>query len=277
MTTWSRRRFLATSAVAAVAAPALARATSGPDRATLEEPVFEMEGLDPAHDGLRIAQLSDVHVGYATPVERVRAAIDSINDAEPDLVVLTGDYLTHAKSGLGLMKEQLGGIKPPTVAILGNHDHWVAPVQCREVLEGLGYCVLQNENTTFDLEGAPFTVVGIDDLRTRSADPREAFKGAADGSRLVLAHVPHTADYLADFDAPLVLSGHTHGGQINIPGFTDLLLRGVLRENYARGTFQVSPKTKLYVNRGLGEVGISLRFRSPAELTMMTLRAAEPA
>lgn len=277
MTTLSRRRFLTSSAVAAVAVPTLARAAAGPDRATLEEPAFEVAGLDPAHDGLRIAQLSDIHVGYATPVERVRAAIESINEAEPDLVVLTGDYLTHSKSGLGLMKEQLGGLLPPTVAILGNHDHWVAPVQCREVLEGLGYCVLQNENTTFDLNGAPFTVIGIDDLRTRSADPREAFQGAAKGSRLVLAHVPHTADYLADFDAPLVLSGHTHGGQINIPGITDLLLRNVLRESYTRGHYRVSPKTSLYVNRGLGEVGISLRFRSPAELTMITLRAAEPA
>ncbi len=77
---------------------------------------------DPAHDGLRVAQLSDLHVGAMTAVERIRAAIEEANRFSADLVVLTGDYLSHDRAGVALMREQLGGLAARTVATLGNHD-----------------------------------------------------------------------------------------------------------------------------------------------------------
>ena len=268
----SRRKFLlgaaATAAAAGVTLPALA---SGAD-VTPEPHEIVVPDLDPAHDGLRVAQLSDLHVGALTPVERIRAAIAEANRFRPDLVVLTGDYLTRDRGGVSLMREQLGGLEAPTIATLGNHDRWVDPRGAGAALESLGYGVLENENTTLTLRGTPFTVVGIDDLWTRSADPPLAMKGAAPGSRLYLAHVPKTADLLAIWGKPmLLLSGHTHGGQVNVPLLMPAL-RWMAREPYVDGLYQVE-KVQLYVNRGVGNVGMALRLNAPPEVSLLTLRS----
>src|SRR5512137_318468 len=115
----TRRQFLlgaAATAAAGAAAPAL-----GADGEVTPEPhEIVVPDLDPAHDGLRVAQLSDLHVGPLTPVETVRAAIAEANRFRPDLVVLTGDYLSHDKACVALMREQLGGLEAPTLATLGN-------------------------------------------------------------------------------------------------------------------------------------------------------------
>jgi predicted MPP superfamily phosphohydrolase len=271
MRRFSRREFLLGAAATAAAGAALPALAAG-DEVTPEPREIVVPDLDPAHDGLRVAQMSDLHVGSLTPVERIRAAIAEANRFRPDLVVLTGDYLTRDRGGVSLMRDQLGGLEAPTVATLGNHDRWVDPRGAGAALEHLGYGVLENENTTLTLRGAPFTVVGIDDLWTRSADPPRAMKGAARGSRLYLAHVPRTADILANWGKPmLVLSGHTHGGQVNVPILMPVL-RWVAREPYSDGLYQVG-QVQLYVNRGVGNVGLALRLNAPPEVSLLTLRA----
>ncbi|MEI7704830.1 MAG: metallophosphoesterase [Deltaproteobacteria bacterium] len=268
----TRRQFLlgAAAAVAASAAPAPALASS--EEVTPEPSEIVVPDLDPAHDGLRVAQLSDIHVGSLTPVDRIRAAVAEANRFRPDLVVLTGDYLTRNRDGVSLIGEQLGGIEAPTLATLGNHDRWVDPVGAAGALEHLGYGVLLNENTTLRLRGAPFTVVGIDDLRTLSADPPLAMKGAAPGSRLYLAHVPKTAELLANWGKPmLLLSGHTHGGQVNVPLLMPAL-RWIVQERYLDGLYQVGT-VQLYVNRGVGNVGVNLRLNASPEVSLLTLRS----
>ena len=251
-------------------------AAAGDDRTYEERPVFRLPGLDPAHDGLRVAQLSDLHVGSRTPLERLRDAIDRVNAFAPDLVVLTGDYLSHDRAGIGLMREQLGGLSAPTVAVLGNHDHWVDARGAARSLAALGYAVLRNQNTSLTLRGAPFTVVGIDDLLSGQARPEEALRGSRPGSRIALAHGPRTADLLRRAgQSILCLSGHTHGGQINVPVFTTFMLRAVAHEPYARGLFLLGP-VQLYVNRGVGSSIMRLRLNSAPEVTLATLRRAEP-
>jgi predicted MPP superfamily phosphohydrolase len=272
MRRFSRREFLlgavATAAAAGTPLPALAAT----DEVTPERHEIVVPDLDPAHDGLRIAQLSDLHVGKLTPVERIRAAIEAANRFQPDLVVLTGDYLTRDPGGVTLMREQLAGLEAPTIGTLGNHDRWVDPKGAGKSLEWLGYGFLENENTTISLRHAPFTVIGIDDLWTYSADPVRAMKGAPGGSRLYLAHVPRTADLLANWGKPmLVLSGHTHGGQVNVPLLTPAL-RWIAHEPYIDGLYQVG-KVQLYVNRGVGNVGLGLRLNAPPEVSWLTLRA----
>lgn len=271
MPTWTRRQFLAGTA-AAVAAGAARPALAASEDVTPEPLEIVLPDLDPAHDGLRVAQLSDLHVGPLTPVERVRSAIAEANRFHPDLVVLTGDYLTKDKGGVSLMREQLGGLEAPTVATLGNHDRWTDPLGAAAVLEHLGYGVLLNENTTLRLRGVPFTVVGIDDLWTGTADPVKAMKGAAPGSRLYLAHVPKTAPLLANFGRPmLVLSGHTHGGQVNLPVIVPAL-RWILFERFTSGLYEVGA-VQLYVNRGIGNVGLGFRVNAPPEVSLLTLRS----
>ena len=190
------------------------------------------------------------------------------------IVVLTGDYLCQSKSGVPLVREQLGGLKAPTVAILGNHDYWVDADGAQNGLESHGYAVLRNQHTTVTLRGEPFAVIGVDDLRTKHADIEKSFRGAPAGSRIVLAHVPQTADLLAKLGEPMVvLSGHTHGGQIHVPGITAALTRLIDGERYLRGRFDVG-QVQLHVSRGVGNSGPRVRIDAPAEVTVVTLRAA---
>jgi predicted MPP superfamily phosphohydrolase len=240
----------------------------------IERREFHLPDLSPAHDGLRIVQITDVHVGRATPARRVRAAVALANSFAPDLVVMTGDYLSHHERGVPLIREQLGGLQAPVMAVLGNHDHWVDAEGATRALRALGYEVLRNQNTSLLLRGEPLAIVGIDDLVTRSADITRAFRGAGDGSRLVLAHVPRTAEYLLHQRASLCLAGHTHGGHVNIPGLTPAIMRS-MREHYLAGRFHVQ-RTQLYVSRGLGGAVMPFRLNAPPEVTLITLRSAHP-
>ena len=276
-----RRRFMKSAALIG-AAGALGivpgAADAGHPSARAERVTFGIPGLDPAHDGLRVAQLSDLHVGPRTPAEIVRAAIEQANRFSPDLVVLTGDYLSHSKRELEAMRDVLGGITAPTVAVLGNHDVWVDPQGATQALRRHGYEVLENEWTSIRLHGAPLTLVGVGDHLTRRDDVTRAMKGVGPGSPpLVLAHGPRTARKLEALDRPMLcLSGHTHGGQINIPLLTPLLLGAFVHEPYIRGRYALS-KVQLYVNRGIGMSGLRVRLNSPPEVTLATLRRTEAA
>src|SRR5512138_3545539 len=195
---FGRRRFLKATAVlgAAGATGALPSLAVADDTPTAEAVTFRIPGLDPAHDGLRVAQLSDLHVGPRTPAPLVRAAIERANRFAPDLVVLTGDYLSHSRAELEAMREHLGGLAAPTVAVLGNHDVWVDPEGAARELTAHGYEVLENAWTTIRLRGEPLTVVGVGDHLTRRDDVGRAMRGIPAGGPppLVLAHGPRTAD-----------------------------------------------------------------------------------
>ena len=275
-----RRRFLqglgvAGAAAASGALPALAVAQDEDLRA--EEVEFRLPGLDPAHDGLRVAQLSDLHVGPRTPPALVRRAIAAANAFAPDLVVLTGDFLSRSPADVEDLRALLGGLAAPTVAVLGNHDVAVDPRGAAAALRGHGYAVLENAWTNVRLRGAPLAVVGVGDCHTGRADVAAAVRGLpAATSPLVLAHGPRTADRLRALERPLVcLSGHTHGGQINLPVVTPLFL-ATLREPYARGAYRLGD-VQLYVNRGIGTSGLHVRVDAPPEVTLATLRHPDDA
>lgn len=280
--TFGRRRFLRGAALlgAAGATGALPAAAGGAvDGAPEAERVsFSVPGLDPAHDGLRVAQLSDLHVGPRAAPAVVRAAIAQANAFQPDLVVLTGDFLSRRRSDVAAVRAHLGGLRGPVLAVLGNHDVWLDPRGTADALRGHGYEVLENAWTTLRLRGAPFPVVGVGDHLTRRSDVAAATRGlrSRGPTPLVLAHGPRTADELAARGRPaLCLSGHTHGGQINLPIVTPLLLASV-REPYVRGHYRLG-EVQLYVNRGVGTSGIRLRVNAPAEVTLATLRRADAA
>lgn len=235
-----------------------------------------IKGLDPRHDGVRVAQLSDIHVGNMTPASHVRAAIAAANAAKPDLVMLTGDYVCWRRHEAALAGDQLGGLKARRVlAVLGNHDYFTWGAGVTTALEGNGYEVLKNQTTIHDVNGAPLAIVGVDDPVTRHDDLDAAFKGApANMTKLVLCHAPDRAPRLAERGANLVLSGHTHGGQIYVKGITDRLMRKV-GLNYRRGFFAFGDTT-LYVTPGVGFSGVTRRHGegTDAEVAVLTLRAA---
>jgi hypothetical protein len=266
---------LAAGAGAALAVPAARAAERGLPRA--ERVTFDLPGLDPAHDGVRVAQLSDLHVGPRTDPETVQAALAAANAFEPDLVVLTGDYLSHSRREVAEMRDQLGGLRAPTYAVLGNHDVWVDPAGATLALRAHGYEVLENAWTTLTLRGAPFPIVGVGDHLTGRDDVARALRGLPGGAApLVLAHGPRTAERVAAAGRPaLCLAGHTHGGQLMVPILTRLVLSGLAKEPYLRGRHVLGP-VQLYVNRGVGMSGVRIRVNAPPEVTLATLRAAPP-
>ena len=243
----------------------------------LSEHEVRVPGLDPRHDGVRIAQLSDVHVGNLTPPAHVRAAVDAANRAEPDLIVLTGDYVCWRRSEAELVGDQLGGLRAPRVlAVLGNHDYFTWGAGVRSSLERNGYEVLRNQTTVANVRGAPLAVVGVDDPVTRHDDLDAAFAGAPPGvARVVLCHGPDRAPAIARRGAALVLSGHTHGGQIFVPGITDRLMKRI-GLNYRRGMYALGDDAQLYVTPGVGFSGVTRRAGegTHAEVAVLTLRAA---
>lgn len=256
------------------------RRMAGPVPPRVTEHEVVVDGLDPRHDGVRIAQLSDIHVGNLTPASHIRAAISAANAAKPDLILLTGDYVCWKRREVAEAAEQLAGLEAPRVlAVLGNHDYFVWAGGVTQALERNGYEVLKNRTTIANVRGAPLAMVGVDDPVTRHDDLDLAFAGApASVTRVVLCHGPDRAPAIAARGASLVMSGHTHGGQMFVPGITDRLMRRIgLR--YRRGMYEVGEgdaRAQLYVTPGVGFSGVTRRFGegTHAECAVITLRVA---
>lgn len=277
------RRRLLESLSALAFAPLSARAAARRERKLIANEYFEcaevevhLASLDPAHDGLRVVQLSDLHIGHGVPDGRIISAVREVNELQPDLVVLTGDFVTNRRDPLSRVPQLLEPLAAPRVAVLGNHDYWSGARELHDGLERIGVSVLQNENTALRLRGVDFNVIGVDDSTTGHDDVDAAYKGAGKASRLVLTHTPSAASKLPAWEDVLCLSGHTHGGQWDVPKLTQGLFRGVGQPWY-RGAYRVRGN-QLYVNRGLGfGRGTRLpRINSDPEVTLLTLRCAAP-
>ncbi|WP_394844635.1 metallophosphoesterase [Pendulispora brunnea] len=236
--------------------------------------VLSLPGLHPAHDGVRIAQLSDLHIGTATPRARIAGALQAVRRAQPDLVFLTGDFVTHSRYPLPRIAKELAGMAGPAFAVLGNHDHFVDARAVRTALEEVGCTVLVNESLHVVVRGEPLFLVGIDDAVTRHDDVRRAFQHVPqDKPALVLAHAPSTADDLPEARSLACFSGHTHGGHLHFGAMTQWIA-DKLGQPYLRGLYKVRGNW-LYVSRGLGFGRGSLvpRVASEPEVAFFELRA----
>jgi predicted MPP superfamily phosphohydrolase len=230
-------------------------------------------GLDPAHDGVRIAHLTDLHVGLLTPHRRIRRALELAQHARPDVLFLTGDFLCYNPKFVGAFAEILRDVRVPAYAVLGNHDHWTDAQGAKKALEHAGVEVLSNAHSTLTLRHTPFEIVGIDDAVTHNADVRKAFSGThARRSRIVLTHVPSMADRAAEYGPAFALAGHTHGGHVHIPQLTAKLFRR-MGAPYLKGYYDIGP-LKLYVNCGVGASSVPIRAGAPSEVSVFTLRAS---
>lgn len=267
------RRQVLVGGGAVLASAAVGHTGTGRDGFDLNRITLEVDALDEAHDGLRIAQLSDLHIGHMTPSERIRAAVRTVNAEQPDLVVLTGDYVTNDWDPLERVPELLKGLEAPTLAVLGNHDYWTDAKKIGGDLEKCGYAVLRNEHTVLRVRGQELRIIGVDDGRTRRDDVTEALRGVpASGTRIVLAHTPSTAKKLPNELGAACFSGHTHGGHFVVPGITAAILRSH-GEPFVRGRYEVD-RNVLWVNRGLGYGRGSPvpRVGAEPEVTLATLR-----
>lgn len=224
-------------------------------------------------DGVRIAHLSDLHVRTGVKPRRLYKAIELINELAPQLVALTGDYVCLSARPARQLTAALRELTVPAFATLGNHDHWSGAAKVRAALEAAGVQVLTNEHRVLGLKQGALHVVGVDDSVTGHQDPQAAFDGVPQGATsVVLSHDPKSADWLSPYRPALILSGHTHGGQIYFDRLTPYMARRV-GMRYLHGFFEVDGAV-LYVNRGLGAI-VPLRYRSPVELACLTLRSAQ--
>jgi predicted MPP superfamily phosphohydrolase len=235
-----------------------------------------IDGLDEAHDGLRIAHLTDLHVGMLTPDDKILRAVEHAIATKPDLVLMTGDFVCYSPKFVGKLAELVRGIQAPVYAVLGNHDYWTDGQGVRLALERAGYAVLRNGHSEINIRHAPLTIVGIDDAITGHADHRRAFRGVRrHGSRIVLSHVPNLADRAAEYGSSLIVAGHTHGGHVKIPRVTARIARS-FGNNYLAGFYRVGDSV-LYVNCGIGSSSVPMRVGAPSEVAVFTLRAKKAA
>jgi hypothetical protein len=249
---------------------------------------FVLPGLAPGMNGMRIVQLSDIHLDEYTEPYFLRQVIDRVNQLQPDMVFLTGDYISDilgnrkfATGAAWQCAEILHEIQcKMTYAILGNHDVAVDAGEVTTALNANGIIVLRNEYLPLDLNGGRIWLAGLDDVvegrpnidRTIPA----SIRNRPNEPVVLLSHAPDYADVLLKHPAAksvsVILSGHTHGGQVRLPffGAVDLPVWG---RKYVEGAYQVG-SMHLYVNRGIGTIGVPFRFNCPPEITVHTLRSA---
>ncbi|HEY5147390.1 MAG TPA: metallophosphoesterase [Polyangiaceae bacterium] len=233
-------------------------------------------GLDRRFDGLRIAQLSDLHIGTMTPRSWGLRWSRSANARSPDLAVVTGDMVTSGTDFYEDVADVVGALKARdgVFVSMGNHDYFGEGEPLITLLRARGVGVLRNEGVVIEREGAKLWLAAIDDTWTRRDDIARAMQGRPDGATTVLlAHDPNRFDQAADAGANLVLSGHTHGGQIGVPFLYRIANLATFGYPYNIGFYRRG-QSVLYVHPGLGTTGPPMRLGVPPEVTILVLRAA---
>jgi predicted MPP superfamily phosphohydrolase len=234
-----------------------------------------VEGLDARFDGLRIAHLSDLHIGTLTPKSWGMAWSHAANRRAPHVTVVTGDMVTSGIEYHDDIAEVVGALRSEhgVFASMGNHDYFGEGEPLVSMLRARGVKVLRNEGIVLERGGAKLWLAAIDDTWTRRDDLRAALSGRPDGAPVVLlAHDPHRFDEAADAGADVVLSGHTHGGQIAMPFAYRAVSLASLAHKYNVGFYRRGRAT-LYVHPGLGTTGPPMRLGVAPEVTILVLRA----
>jgi predicted MPP superfamily phosphohydrolase len=231
---------------------------------------------------LRIAHITDQHIGRVTPFAVQMAAVELANSEQPDLVLLTGDFVCHSQLFLDQLTEVMRGFRAPVVGVLGNHDYWSGADEVQRALERGGVEVLRNRNTTITLHGERLQIVGLDDAYTGHARRDEAVKGLRkDLATIALSHIAEEADGLWRAGVPLVLSGHTHAGQVTVARLHELALGMIGGHKYVHGLYGSrdangdgrQPAGAVYVGAGIGAAVMPLRLgeRGRREVTIFEL------
>lgn len=244
-----------------------------------------VRGLPAALEGLTIAQLSDFHYGPFT-VTAIRRSIEIVNRLKPDLIVLTGDFVTipmfsdylHNAKAAARVAEPCSEMLAPLsarlgkYAALGNHDRDSDPDFVTDCLQARGMPVLMNRSIPIETAGARFWLAGVDDMSAGKPDLHSALQGIpVDEPVILLAHQPDYADVAKKHPVDVQLSGHSHGGQVRLPIVGAPYLPWGARK-YPWGMYRLGRLT-LYTNVGLGTIRLPMRFNCLPEITLFTLRS----
>ena len=230
--------------------------------------------LPAAFEGTTVAFLTDVHHGPYVPRGYVRSIVEMTNSMKPDIVLLGGDYSHQGTRYVAPVHEDLGRLKGRLgqFAVLGNHDHWDGLDESIAGLAESGNTLLRNAGTWIEKGGSRLRIVGVGDLWTDKPDVPGAI-GAETTDRdavILMSHNPDVAEYCDDSRVGLMLSGHTHGGQVVIPGFGAPLVPSAFGQKYLNGLVQ-APRCQVYISRGVGTVTPPVRLFCRPEVVWFTL------
>lgn len=239
---------------------------------SLERVEISLKRLPKKLDGLRIVHLSDIHHSPFTGLEHIKRTVKIANRLKPDVFILTGDYVSHETEYIAPVAEVLGTLKAEfgTYACLGNHDHWTDGALVTHLLRGEGIKVLINEGFRFEARGAAFWLGAVDDHMAAEVDLPAAMRGAfPDEMKLLLAHNPIILRQAARAEIDLVLSGHTHGGQVKMKA-REQEKRLLPRRKLSSGLHS-RRDTQIYITRGIGTVVLPVRYQCPPEISLLEL------
>ncbi|MGH9803676.1 MAG: metallophosphoesterase [Candidatus Acidiferrales bacterium] len=238
----------------------------------------ELPRLPEEFSGLRLVQLSDIHHGLYTSLEVVERAVEVANGLEPDLVALTGDFVSNSPNYIAPVARALSRLRAPlgVFAVLGNHDHRVGADAVEAALDAHEITVLRNRHVAVRRNGCGVVIAGVDDLGYREHDLRLALLGAnPDWPTILLCHNPAVLPLAAARGVDLVVSGHTHGGQVDLPRLRRFASRrGVRLPMRLRHGWDRSCDTQIFISRGIGTVVVPVRWRCPAEIPLLRLQSA---
>jgi predicted MPP superfamily phosphohydrolase len=229
-----------------------------------------VRGLPPALDGLRVGMITDVHHSAVVSAEEVTRAVKLLNDAAPDIVVLGGDYVSFFDrdyiAPVAELLTPLAAAPHGSFAVLGNHDD---EREMPAALASRGFAVLKDQRTALTIKGERLDVAGIRFWTRSPGDIAGVLKGTG-GTTILLAHDPRRLAEASQLDVQLVLSGHTHGGQVIVPAVGAIAGRKfpVLAGHATR------ENTSIFVSRGVGTVYVPVRINCPPDVAVLTLRRA---
>ena len=232
--------------------------------------------LDPVFDGYRVVHISDLHLGQWLSADRLRGVVGMINEQHPDLIAITGDFVSFAVDEIAAdLEASLRNLRPKdaSLAVLGNHDHWMGAQKVRRILAASNIIDLDNEVYAQHRGNAQLQFAGLDDVMVKQHDLDKVLsKLNPSHPAILLVHEPDFADVSAltgRFN--LQLSGHSHGGQFILPEI-GTVFRGSQFKKYPAGRYQVKDMV-VYTNRGLGTNTLWLRINCSPEITVLTLHA----
>jgi len=249
-----------------------------------------LKRLPNALDGLKVGQITDIHAGPLVPQEIIREGVDMIMTNQPDLIVLTGDFLSSVTKFLGTSyggfkerhykycMEELGRLKAPlgVYAVLGNHDFWSGQEVTRQIaggLERLGVRVLRNEAVPLERKGQHLYLVGVDDYWESSYSLTKALENVPeDACRILISHNPDVNENIEALSENIdfTISGHTHGGQVVLPFIGALYIPSPFGQKYLAGLVR-DKERQTYISRGLGIFFVPIRINCPADVSLLTL------
>jgi len=251
-----------------------------PGRLVVREQTIQIDNWPQQLDGLRIAVLSDIHADdWFVDDKKLRTIVERTNQLQPELIVILGDYMSsNGHVTRRVEPEHFGPILKDLHAplgvysVLGNHDWWYSGTQVRRGLEKNGIQVLDNEVIHFDARGTQLWLVGLADLWTRRQAVADTIAMVPEGAPMIA--LTHNPDLFPDLPqrVPLLLAGHTHGGQVRLPLIGSVVESSDFGDRYVKGHV-FENNHHLFVTTGIGTSIVPVRFGVPPEIVLLTLRS----